>query len=1223
MAALEVILLQEILGTQLPCYCVLVIENQPTKLRTNTTILQEEVMQISQVVRHHRSFSLLILIFLLCCGQQAWSQAAIGGGIRGVVTDPTGAIIPGAQLTLKSIGTNAVRVQKATAEGLYAFRDIDPGLYSLSVTAPGFEEKHFDRVTFVLNEIRELNVTLAAGSVNQIVDVQADETSIVSQETSVGTLIDGPKIVNLPLNGRDFQNLTFLAPGASRTASSTGQGSTVNSAGARPTDNDYLIDGADDNDPRVPSGAAGNFGSATSSVPLDAIASFTVITSDAGAEFGRSSGSIINVITKSGDNSFHGSVWEYIRNTVLDTRNFFNPPGFKSPFIQNQFGFWAAGPIVRDRTFFSVAYEGFRQRSTTATIVPVPTAQFVAALTNPFSQAMFASEYPSVTASTAFDPTNTATWSTTINRNIANDLDSDTGFVRLDQKVSAKNNMFATFSIVDAVPVAAKNGGDLPDFGVGETARASHIVVGDNHVFTDNLVNTGRFGYQRTQTRYGFETPSAADLAAGAFRTAGPDAGTNFTSNVGDPNGIPTLSLASGRFTPLGIENNMPQNRAPVVWTYADAVSWQHGRHEIKFGGQLSRIWDNTTFSSTVRPSVSLLDTVSEPASGSLTAAQASAQQNFNNINAFALSSLNQSFYIDPSTRQYRLWEQGYFVQDSYRATKRLTIDLGLRYEIFNPFTEKNHLLSNTYMLNANGNPQACQELAFNSNLSNVAAINPSSYGIGNYCSQFHDFSPRLGFAWDVFGSGQTVVRGGYGLYYDRIFGNVYGNARFNPPQTVATTLSSGDYTGLQGSSAVSTTGVYTLTSIDPSLKNPVTTHFNLAISQQLDSATALTISYAGSLAQHLLTTTSPNFGTSFANAFRPSNQGAQVRSTVDIGNNIIRPPFGNMTYHQSNGVSNYNGLLINVRRGLHKGLALEASYGWTHSHDVLSDDVAAGDDSSTPAATLENLLAPLMAVGSSCPAAQAANASSAAALTAAVQCAQGNPTLTQAQAQTIFLNQYVQYASIKTNYGDSAFDVRNRFAASLNYLLPLGQGNLFLSNVGPAANRVIGGWGLASIFDAQTGVPFIPTSGTDANYDGNTGDRVVVTGPVPNRSGVLTKNFSGPTPVVNYFAKCSGNSACPFNAGEGVVNPLDRMSRGYLRNPGLFNWDLQLNKQTNLVGPLNARFTVDFFNVLNHSNFSNLTSSIASSLFGQSTTTRALGQTQSRQIQFGLKLLF
>jgi hypothetical protein len=1162
-----------------------------------------------------------VVLLLLNGPQKMWSQAAIGGGLRGVVTDPSGAVISGADLTLRSPGTDAARTQKSTASGLFSFRDIDPGLYTLTVSATGFRETRFEKVTFVLNEIRELNVTLTAGEISQTVEVQSDQASIVSQQTTVGTLIDGAKIRDLPLNGRDFQNLVFLAPGANRTASGTGQGSTVNAGGARPTDNNYLIDGGDANDPRVPSGAAGNNGNATSSVPLDAIAEFSVITSNATAEFGRSSGGVINVVTKSGDNAFHATAWEYLRNSVLNTRNFFNPVGFKSPFKQNQFGLWAGGRVFRDRTFYSVAYEGFRQRSTTASQVPIPTAQFISALTNPFSKALFSAAYPSVTGASAFSPTDTTTWSTTINRNIANNLDSDTGFVRLDQKITDKNSMFATFSLVDAVPTATANSGNLPNFGVGNTTRPSHIVVQDNHIFTSNLLNTARFSFQRTPSEFPTEAPTAADLAAGGNRTAGPDAGTNYSANVGDPNGFPTLGLASARFNSIGIANNMPQNRIPVVWTYQDAVSYQHGKHEMKFGAQLSRIWDNTTFSSIIRPSITLLDTTTVAASVGLTSAQASAQQNFANINSLALSSQSQSFYIDPSFRQYRIWEQGYFVQDSYRATKRLTLDVGLRYEIFNPFTERNNLLSNAYILDNNGKPQACQGLPFDNTLSNVAAINPATYGIGNYCSQFNDFSPRIGFAFDVFGSGRTVVRGGYGYFYDRVFGNIYGNARFNPPQTLSTTLSTGNYTGLLAASTVNTTQSYTLTNIDPSLKNPVTQHYNIAVSQQLDSSTALTVTYVGAVAQHLLTTTRPNFGTSFADGFRPANQGAQVRTTADINNNIIRGPFGTMTYHQSNGISNYNALLVNVRRQMRSGLGLEASYGWSHSHDVLSDDVAGSTDSPTPAATLENLLAPLMATGSTCTAAQAANAATASKLTAAVQCAEGNPSLTQAQAQAIFLSKYVKYANIKTNYGDSSFDVRQRFASSVTYHLPVGHNNFFLSNVGSATDHAIGGWGIASIFDTQTGVPFIPTTGTDANRDGDTTDRVVVTGTVANRNGRLTKNFAGKAPVVNYFAACG--TGCPFGAGDGVVDPTARMSRGYLRNPGIFNWDFQLNKQTNITEKFNLRFTADFFNLLNHTNFSNLTSSIASSQFGQSLSTRALGQTQSRQIQFGLKLHF
>ncbi|HEX3966526.1 MAG TPA: carboxypeptidase regulatory-like domain-containing protein [Edaphobacter sp.] len=1173
-------------------------------------------------LRISKASSLLLVFFLLVSGaHEGWSQS-IGGGLRGTVTDQSGAVIPNANLTLKSQGTDAVRSTKSTGDGLYSFSDIEPGPYTLNVAATGFEEKHFAQVTFVLNEIRELNVTLAAGAVNQVVEVQADQTSVVSQQTSVGTLIDGDKIRDLPLNGRDFQNLIFLAPGANRSAGGTNQGSGVTAGGARPTDNNYLIDGGDANDPRVPSGSAGNNGNATSSVPLDAIAEFSVITSNASAEFGRSSGSIINVVTKSGTNSFHASAWEYLRNSVLNTRNFFNPVGFKSPFKQNQFGVWAGGRLFRDRTFYSVAYEGFRQRSTAATNVLIPTSQFVSALTpNSFARALFSAAYPSVAGPVPFDATSTSTWSTTINRNIANNLDSDTGFVRLDQKISDKNSLFATYSLVDAVPTATTNSGNLPNFGVGNTTRPSHIVVQDNHIFTLNLLNTFRFGVQRTPSGFPTEALTGAELGAGSLRTAGPNAGTPYTGDVGDPNGFPTLGLASARFNAMGVANNFPQNRAPVVWTYQDAVSYQHGRHQIKFGGQLTRVWDNTSFSASIRPSITLQDTVTVAATSSQTSAQASAQQNFNNINTLLLSSQSQSFYIAPSFRQYRLWEQGYFVQDSYRVNKRLTLDAGLRYEIFNPFTERNNLLSNAYIVDASGKPQGCRELPFDSTLSNLAAVNPASYGIGNYCSHFGDFSPRIGFALDVFGTGHTVVRGGYGYFYDRVFGNIYGNARFNPPQTLSTTISSGNYTGAIAANTVNPTQSYTLTNVDPTLKNPVTQHFNLAISQQLDSTTALTVSYVGAVAQHLLTNSSPNFGTTLNDSFRPANQGTSVRTIADINNNIIRPPFGNLTYHQSNGISNYNALLVNVRRQVRYGVGLEASYGWSHSHDVVSDDVNGSTDSATPAATLENLIAPLMASTSSCTAAHAANASSAAALTAAVRCAESNPNLTQAQAQGIFLAKYVTYANIKTNYGDSSFDVRQRFASSVTYVLPFGQNKMLLSNLGSKANRIIGGWGIASIFDTQTGVPFIPVSGTDANRDGNATDRVIVTGPVPHRNGLLTKNFSGRTPVVNYFSACG--SGCPFAAGDGIVDPLVRMHRGYLRNPGIFNWDFQLNKQTNLTEKVNVRFTADFFNVLNHTNFNNLTSSIASNSFGQALSTRPLGQTQSRQIQFGLKLHF
>lgn len=1147
--------------------------------------------------------SLAVFLFPLST-EMAWPQAQTGGGLRGVVTDSSGAALPNATVHLIDTATSAERVQLSNGAGQYTFSDVPPSIYSVRIESAGFQTKLYEKVEIILNEVRELNVNLAPASVTTEVDVKSDDAaSIVTLQTHVGTLIDQQRIQQLPLNGRDFQNLIYLAPGATRSAGGTGQGSTISAGGARPTDNNFLVDGGDSNDPRVPSGSAGNIANATSSVPIDAISEFTLITSVPSAEFGRSSGSVLNVVTRSGSNQIHATAWEFLRNSALNTRDFFNPVGQKSPFQQNQFGFWAGGRIIPDRTFFSVAYEGFRQRSTTPTNVLVPTAQFTAALTNPLAQALFQAVYPSVNGP-AFDPNNTTTWATTTNRNIANNVDADTGFARFDQIFSSKNQAFATFSIVDAVPSAAKNGGNLPGFGNGQIDRIYHIVLQDTHEFNANLLNVARVSFQRTPTAYTFEEPPAGAVAAGAFRTAGPNAGQPFSTLVSSLNGIPTISFNSGRFNTIGVANNMPQGRTENVFTYQDAISWQRGKHLIKAGFQLSRIQDNTVFSSTIRPSVSILDT------------------SFANINNLVLNSQTQNFYNSGSSaREYRLWEQGYFVEDTYRLTDRLTLTAGLRYEVYPPYTEVHNLLSNAYLLGANNQPDACQSLPFNSSLSNVAVVNPTQFHIGNYCSKYDDFAPRLGFAWDAYGNGRTVVRGGYGIYYDRVFGNIYGNTRFNPPYTVATSITSGDYTGALASSSVNPTQAYSLTTVDPSLRNPLTQSFDLAVSQQLDRNTVFTITYAGALGQRLLSTQRPDFGTSFANAFRPANTGPATRDAQDISAGIIKPPFADFTHHNSVASSSYNALLVDVRHRLSKGLTAEGAFSWSHSRDDLSDDVSGSTDSAFPQATIENLVAPYMAANSNCPAAQG-NASSAARLTAAVQCASGQPNLSQAQAASLFLSQYTRTAPIKWNFGDSSYDVRYRASGSVIYQLPFGAGQRFFDGVGSITNKFVGGWAISSIAEGQTGTPFLPTTGADSNRDGDSNDRAVVTGQLGPHGGHLVKNFGGSTPVVNFFPSCL-TSNCGLGAGDGVVDPRARISRGVLRQPGLANWDFQLVKQTSFFEKYNLRFTTDAFNVLNHTNFNTLTQSIASAQFGQALSQRSLGQTESRQIQFGLKLQF
>ncbi len=1165
--------------------------------------------------RQHRVGAAASLLIGLSASPLAWSQGQISGSVRGVITDAAGAVVSDAKIHLLDPANGNDRIYPVNGAGQYTIAGVQPGTYSVRVEASGFQTQLFQKVEFILNQVRELNITLQPGAVSQDVQVRGDAASIVTLETDVGAVIDQQRIKALPLNGRDFQNLIYLTPGATRSAGGTGQGSTISAGGARPTDNNFLIDGGDANDPRVPSGSAGNFGNATSSVPIDAIREFTVITSSPNAEFGRSSGAVVNVVTKSGADDFHFAAWEFGRNRALNTRNFFSPVGFKSPFNENQFGFWAGGKLVRDRTFYSVAYEGFRQRSTTPTNVLVPTTQFVNALTNPLTQSLFRAVYPAVSGP-AFDPTNSNTWAGTTNRNIANNLDADTGFVRLDQNFSDRNQAFATLSLVDAVPAAALNGGNLPGFGIGTAGRDYHVVVQDTAVLSPHLLNVARVSLQRTPTAFPTEAPPLTALASGANRAAGPDGGAAFSANTGDPNGIPTIAFLSGRFNTLGVASNYPQGRAEDVLTYQDTLSWERGRHELKAGFELARVYDNTTFSNDVRPSVTLLDTVSAAAAGGLTAAQASAAQEFANINTLALNSQLQYFYNSGSSeRGYRLWEQGYFVQDTWRATNRVTVDLGLRYEIFNPFTESHKLLSNAYLLDSSNRPRACQPLPFNSSLSGIAVVNPTQYGIGNYCSKFNDLGPRVGVAWDTRGDGKTVVRAGYGLYYDRVFGNVYGNARFNPPYTVATSITSGNYTGALAASTVNPTQAYSLTTVDPSLRNPVTESYNLAVAQQLDPNTVLTLTYVGATGSHLLATQRPNFGTSFASAFRPANQGTAARSGADISAGIIRPPFADLSHRESVASSSYNALLVDARRRLSSGLTVEGAYTWSHSRDDLSDDVAGSTDSSFPQATIENLVAPYMAANSSCVAAHGTPAA-AGRLLAAVRCATANPNLSQADAQTAFNQNYVRYAPIQYNYGDSAFDVRHRFAGSVIYQLPFGRGGLLFANLPGALDRVVSGWAASSIVDTQTGTPFIPVTGSDSNKDGDPNDRTIALGNLGPRAGHLVKTFGAPTPVVSFF-----QNAASLGPGDGVIDPRQRMQRGVLREPGITNWDFQAAKENRITERMNLRFSADFFNILNHTNFSTLTSSIASSTYGQALSQRALGQTEARQIQFGLKL--
>lgn len=1178
------------------------------------------------------------------------AQNDIGGSLRGVVKDASGAGLTSGTVVLTNNDTNTAFRGTITSGGEYRFSSVPPGSYNLVVQSPGFSEARFAKVIINLNQAEDLPVTLAVGNVSTTVDVSTESEKIVTLQTSITGLFTENEIKNLPLNGRDYQNLIFLSPGVTRSASGTGQGSGVVAAGSRPTDNNYLIDGADNNDPVVPSGAAGASSGQIGAVPIDEISEFTVISANGSAEFGRSSGAIINVVTKSGTNAIHGTLFEFVRNPKFNTRQWFDPLGFKSALKQNDFGGRFGLPLLKNKAFMAGAYEGYRQRQNASGTLTFPSQELLNTITDQTLKADLAAFFPSVsnggTPITAANFSQTGVGTLTSIRSVANNLDGDTGFVRFDANFSANHQAFLTGSILNGV-ASALNAGTVPFTGVGTTQRPYHFVFGDNYVISPHLFNTFREAVQRTAFSFPGENPSPAIVAAGTARTAGPFAGQPYSASTASPNGVPTLASNNGLFSTIGVANNIPQGRAANVIIESDGITWEKGRHQLKIGGELRRIQENGYFSSIVRPSVVLSDSslASFDAGNFLTQAQ--------------------NFYLTGSSnRGFRQLEQGYFAQDSWRVNDRFTLEYGMRYELFPPFSEAKNLVNNAFLLDSNGSPQACTSLPVGSPaMANIALLNPTKYGIKAFCADYNNFAPRLGFSFDATGKGTTVIRGGWGYYYDRIFDNVYGNSRFNAPQVAPVTLVSGVFDGTQATGAITPIGVYTGTIIDPHLRTPYTQHFNLAVSQQLDQNTSLTVAYVGSLGSKLFATQNPNFGANFPDAFRPTNAaiaganaGLLVRSQGDINNGLIRGPFGNLSYRTSNATSNFNSLEVTLKRRTSHGLSGQLAYTFAHSMDSISDEIAGNTDSASPQSTIDNLLAPYLAPGSPClidNSGVAAGSVTAANLIAtsvtsptaylhAIQCATGNNSLTATTAPAAFVANFVKFRPIGSNYGDSSFDVRQRVAFNVVYSLPFGKGRMLGGNANRFVDEAIGGWNLSSIVDAQTGTPFVVTSGVDSNRDGTVNDRATLL-QVSDRNPGLVKNsplFSTPNvtrfqcattavnPVTRSKTCADGSGTITFNQGIGLIDPTQRMHRGVLREPGILNWDMQLAKSFRVYRESNLRFSADGFNVLNHANYSvfgggSSGGTLTGTNFARSLTQRAINNTYSRQFQFALKYEF
>src|SRR5215468_4367646 len=501
-----------------------------------------------------KKLSFISTAFLTLVVTAASALASPTGSITGAIKDQSGAAISGAQITLIRIDTNTRLTAKTDPNGAYQFPQLAPANYALTVEAAGFKKVTVGTVVVQVDQITRVDLSLEVGAVTELVEVQGATPILETDKNTLSSVVDSRTISNMPLNARQFLDLALLTPGVLPAATGT-QGGGLNVAGARSQSNVFLVDGVSNTDTQINS-PLNNFRI------TDAVQEFAVQTSVSQAEFGRGTGGQINVVTKSGTNQFHGSAFEYLRNTVLDSADFFTNKlgGRKADLKRNQFGATFGGPIFKDRTFFFLSYEGFRQVAPTVSSTRVPTAAERASVTDPISKRVV-NLWPSPNTPNPNDSINYIA-------NIAARNTDNTGLVRLDHSFSDRDRASGRF--IEFRGEAVTPGQVLDNGGNSNAPLSRSFVLTETHTFSPNLINEFRFGASRNETKF---TVQDADFNAASI-FLGPDGKplSGVIDATKDPvnAGVPTITVLANQFARIGTTNNLPQGRITQTWEIFD-----------------------------------------------------------------------------------------------------------------------------------------------------------------------------------------------------------------------------------------------------------------------------------------------------------------------------------------------------------------------------------------------------------------------------------------------------------------------------------------------------------------------------------------------------------------------------------------------------------------------------------------------------------------------------
>jgi hypothetical protein len=847
---------------------------------------------ISSIIR-----ALLLLILLTAVA----SAQTFRGTILGTVTDPTGAVVPGAKITVKNINTGLERSTSTDVDGNYTIPELPIGTYEVRVDRENFVSARVENVAVEVAGERRVDVKLSIGPVQEIISVPLTQEVETTSNTLGGT-ITSRIAADLPINGRDFTKFLVMVPGAtgdpSGATDSPGSFGLFSANGNRGRANNYLLDGTDMNDgyrnlPAI--NEAGVFGTPATILPIEAIAEAAIL-SNFEAEYGRNSGAIVNIVTKSGTNEFHGSLFEFFRNSALDARNFFNPePDPQTAFRNNQFGGSVGGPIKKDHTFFYFAYEGQRERVGLNSTARVPDPREIAALggpTNPvIAQLLARNPWPTPNRPVPlFD--NSGEPNLFVTTPASNDVDSL--IAKIDHNFNQDNQLTGRYffgTSDQSFPLAILAGNILPGYNTVTPTTVHLVSISYLKILSQTKVNELRFGYNRFDEGF---FPEDSDFDP---RSIGLNTG------ITDPQdfGLPLIRIQDD----LGIANigatlSVPRARVDSNFHIIDNFSWKLSGHDLKLGYEFRRTTVDQFFDAGYRGRLdfgSLEDFLSGTLSGGRAARGNSSRFTFQNSHAA-------------------------YLQDTHRWRRDFTFNLGLRWDYFGVIEEKNNLLSNF-------SPTA-------------GLVQVGSPGLPRlYDRDWNNFSPRLGLAWNVNGTNKTVVRAGWGLFYDAFsqdffagqlpFNTFNPGPAFNPVGPSPVLFSFSTQSVIENGVPVFTDFLDSdVFAVDPNLRTPYIQNYNLNLQRELFGKSVLEVGYVGSTGKKLF-------------RYRDINQplNPSVSSARPFDNGPFAPSGGTFFYVnqlETTAFSNYNALQASFTVRNRGGFSAQAYYTWSHSIDNASD---------------------------------------------------------------------------------------------------------------------------------------------------------------------------------------------------------------------------------------------------------------------------------------------